>query len=154
MHKGLKYTDSVFYEVILTARYMRKMAEQVFKKLELKLTNEEFSVLDFLYKSDELLCQRDLAIKMLYNRANVGKILDGLEKTGYIKRTIGEKSNYPVKLVSLTDIGENVYLETVAQLIKIGQKAVDEISQSEADNMSLMLRKMRNVIAEIVDIDI
>lgn len=154
MDKDLKYTDSIFHDVILTGRYIKKMAEQVFKKLELKLTNEEFSVLDFLYKNEEKVCQRDLAIKLLYNRANIGKILNGLEKTGYIKRKIGEKQNYPVKFVSLTENGEKIYMETANKLREVASSSLKAISKDEVKNMSLMLKKMRNIIEEIVEFNI
>lgn len=154
MKKDLKYTDSIFHDVILTGRYIKKMAEQVFKKLELKLTNEEFSVLDFLYKNDEQICQRDLAIKLLYNRANIGKILNNLEKTGYIKRQIGEKQNYPVKFVFLTKNGEKIYTETANKLREVASSPLEAISKDEVKNMSLMLKKMRNIIEEVVEFNI
>ena len=154
MTKELKYTNSIFYEIILTGKYMRKMAEQLFKKLELVLTNEEFFVLDFLYKNEEKTCQRDLAVKMLSDRANMGKILNGLEKKGYVIRELGVKQNYPVKLIYLTKLGEEIYIDTITKLINVGQSAIDAVSDDDTKKMIKILQNMRKVLSEIITIDI
>ena len=154
MAEDIKYTDSIFYEIILTGKYMKKMAEGLFKKLELVLTNEEFSVLDFLYKNKDEICQRDLAVKLLSDRANMGKILNGLDKKGYIKRKIGVKQNYPVKFVYLTKSGEAVYSETISKLIKIGKPALNALTKNEENKTISNLQKIRKVLSEIIDIDI
>lgn len=154
METGLKYTNSIFYEIILTGKYMKKMAEGLFRKLELVLTNEEFFVLDFLYKNNEEICQRDIAVKMLSDRANMGKILNGLEKKGYIERKLGTKQKYPVKLVFLTDEGEKCYIETIETLKKIGKPVIDELSEKEEKETIERLKRLREVLSKIINIDI
>lgn len=148
-----KYTGSLFYEVFLTGKYIKKMGEQLFKQLEVEFTSEEFTTLDFLYEAKNI-CQRDLAVKMLVNRANMGKILNGLEKRGYIIRKVDTKCNHPVKLVSLTEAGEEIYANTVIKLREKGSKAIDEITKEEADTILEGLKKMRKVLKETIDIDI
>lgn len=148
-----KYTDSLFYEVFLTGKYIKKMGEQLFKKLEIELTSEEFSTLDFLYETKNI-CQRDLAVKMLINRANMGKILNGLEKKGYVISKVDTRCNHPVKYASLTEAGEKIYVNTVTKLSEKGKRAIEEISRLEADRIIEGLRKMRNILKEIIDIDI
>ena len=154
MEKDLKYTNSIFYEIILTGKYMKRMAEQLFRELELALTNEEFFVLDFLYKNNDKVCQRDLAIKMLTDRANMGKILSGLENKGYIERNIDKKQNYPVKLVKLAPSGERVYIDTITKLINIGQEAIDSVSEEESKKTIEILQNMRKVLSKIIDVNI
>lgn len=148
-----KYTDSLFYEVFLTGKYIKKMGEHIFRVLEVEFTAEEFSALDFLYKSQSI-CQRDLALKMLINRANMGKILNGLEKRGYITRKLDTKCNHPVKIVSLTEKGEATYLNTVSKLKATGEKATKEISKEEAEVIIGGLKKIRKVLKDIIDVDI
>lgn len=154
MEKRLKYTDSIFYEIIITGKYMKKMAEGLFKELELVLTNEEFFVLDFLYKNNEEVCQRDIAVKMLSDRANMGKILNGLDKKGYIERKLGVKQKYPVKLVSLTDEGEKCYIETIEILKKIGKPVIEELTEKEEKETIERLKRLRIVLSQIINIDI
>ena len=154
MEKELKYTNSIFYEIILTGKYMKRMAEQLFRELELALTNEEFFVLDFLYKNNDKVCQRDLAVKMLTDRANMWKILSGLENKGYIERNIDKKQNYPVKLVKLTTNGEKVYIDTITKLRNIGQEAIDSVSEEESKKTIEILQNMRKVLSKIIDVNI
>lgn len=154
MIKNLKYTDSIFYEIILTGKYMKKLSEGLFKKLELPLTNEEFSVLDFLYDNKNEICQRDIAIKMLSDRANMGKILNSLEKKGYIKRKIGIKQNRPVKLAFLTKEGGNCYIETVNTLANIAKPVICELTENEEEKTISNLKRLRKVLSDIINIDI
>lgn len=149
-----KYTESLFYEVSLTGKYIKKMAEQHFKNLSLELTAEEFSILDFIYQKGNM-CQRDLALKMLINRANMGKILNGLENKGYIKRKVDVKCNHPVKLVLMTEAGEKIYVKTASTLRKkTAEKTTIKFSKEEADFLISGMQKMRTMLKEIVNIDI
>ena len=54
------FTDTIFYQVELTARYTKMLGVQLFGKLGIGLTIEEFSTLDTLSVNEDL-CQRDLA---------------------------------------------------------------------------------------------
>ena len=149
----IKYTDSLFYDIFLTGKYIKKMGEQLFRKLNFELTSEEFSTLDFLYENNNI-CQRDLALKMLINRANMGKILGGLEKKGFIERKLSTKGNYPVKTVYLTDMGKKNYKEIIEKLRKFGKIAIDEITEDETFLMRDKLRKIRYILDNILEIDI
>lgn len=148
-----KYTESLFYEVYLTGKYIKKMSVQHFKNLNLELTGEEFSTLDFIYHNGNM-CQRDLALKMFINRANMGKILNGLEERGYLKRIVDVKCNRPVKLISMTKEGEDIYTKTLATLRNTAEKAYNKFSESEVSVLIDGMQKMRKCLKEIVEIDI
>jgi len=148
-----KYTDSLYYEVFLTAKYIKKTAEQHFKHLRLELTLEEFSTLDFLYDNNNI-CQRDLAVRMLINRANMGKILNGLEENGYITRTLDVRENRPVKIVALSDKGEEIYTKTLETLKANTKPVSDKISKEECDTIIQSLQKIRAITKEILEINI
>lgn len=148
-----KYTESLFYEVYLTGKYIKKMSVQHFKNLNLELTGEEFSTLDFIYHNGNM-CQRDLALKMFINRANMGKILNGLEERGYLKRIVDVKCNRPVKLISMTKEGEEVYTKTLTTLRITAEKAYSKFSEDEVKVLIAGMQKMRKYLKEIVEIDI
>ena len=150
----IKYTNSVFYEIVLTGKYLKKTAELVFKRLEIILTNEEFVVLDILYKNNAQICHRDLALKMFADRANMGKILKGLENKNYVKIEIGTRQNRPIKMVTLIQKGESTYLDTVSKLRETTKTAMDEITREECDRISSSLKKMRKTLSEIIDTNI
>ena len=79
------YTDTLFYQIELTAKYCKLLGQQVFEKYNTGITVEEFAVLDTVLCNGEL-CQRDVAKLILKDRANTGKLLDTLEKKGLIIR--------------------------------------------------------------------
>lgn len=54
------FTETIFYQIELTAKYCKLLGSQVFEKFNAGITCEEYSVLDVLLSSPEL-CQRDLA---------------------------------------------------------------------------------------------
>ncbi len=148
-----KYTESLFYEVYLTGKYIKKMSAQHFKNLNLELTSEEFSTLDFIYHNGNM-CQRDLALKMFINRANMGKILNGLEERGFLTRIVNIKCNRPVKLISMTKEGEEVYTKTLETLRNTAERACNKFSEEEVKILIQGMQKMRKCLKEIVEIDI
>lgn len=148
-----KYIDSLFYEIFLTGKYIKKLGEQHFKKLKPGLTIEEFSTLDFLYENSNI-CQRDLALRMLINRANMGKILNGLENKGYIKRELDIRANHPVKIVSLTKQGKEIYTKTLLTLKEQSLPVIDVIAKDDSDKIISGLTKIREAIKELIEINI
>ena len=98
------FTNTIFYQLELTAKYCKLLGSQVFEKYGTGISCEEYSVLDVLANSPKM-CQRDLAKIILKDRANTGKLLDSLEKRGYVTRTLSIKNNRPVKIVEITDAG-------------------------------------------------
>ena len=149
-----KYTESLLYEIFLTGKHIKKMGEELFKKMSFEFTSEEFSAIDFLYKNNNMVCQRDIAVKMLINRGNMGKILNSLEQKGLIERILTTRQNRPVKIVKLTEKGEDAYFTTITQLRKQGQCALSKITKEEAEVMTIGLHKIRGVLNEILELDI
>ena len=58
--KTKHFTDTIFYQIELTARYIKMLGTQLFGKLGIALTPDEFAALDCISAHTEL-CQRDLA---------------------------------------------------------------------------------------------
>ncbi len=147
------FTNTIFYQIELTAKYCKLLGQQVFEKYDAGITVEEFSVLDTLSCNPQL-CQRDLAKLILKDRANTGKLLDGLEKKGYIARKLSIKNNRPVKIVEITEKGLDK-TEEVTSKIKPHMNAVKEkIDNSDLAKISGLLEELRNVLNETLEIRI
>ena len=147
------FTNTIFYQIELTAKYCKLLGQQVFEKYDAGITVEEFSVLDTLSCNPQL-CQRDLAKLILKDRANTGKLLDGLEKKGYIARQLSIKNNRPVKIVEITEKGIHK-TEEVTSKIKPHMNAVKEkIDNSDLAKISGLLEELRNVLNETLEIRI
>ena len=97
-------TDTIFYQIELTAKYCKLLGQQTFDKFNLGISLDEYYILDVL-TVNESLCQRDIAKLILKDRANTGKLLDTLAQKEYITRDLTVKNNRPVKLVKITEKG-------------------------------------------------
>ncbi len=98
------YTDSIHYELEQTSRLMNMLTNQLFKKLEITITLDEYIALDTV-SINAGICQRDLAKLILKDRANTGRILNELEQKGFITRFIDTKNNRLVKKLGITEAG-------------------------------------------------
>ena len=147
------FTDTIFYQIELTAKYCKLMGQQVFEKYQVGLTVEEYSVLDTLICKPEI-CQRDLAKLILKDRANTGKILDSLEKHGYIRRKLAIKNNRPVKIAEITDSGKAKVEEVYGKLRPHMQVVMDKINNSDLARVSDLLRELREFLNDTLEIQI
>ena len=151
MISGTKhFTDTIFYQIELTARYTKMLGMQLFGKLGVGLTIEEFSALDTISASEEL-CQRDLAKLILKDRA---KLLDSLENKGLVKRDLAVKNNRPVKIVSITELGKKTYSEIYARLEPHHKIVKEKIANTDLEKLGELLRDLREILEDTIDIDI
>lgn len=147
------YTDSIYYELEKTARYCRFLGVQVFDKLGVDINPSEYATLDTI-SCNPGLCQRDLAKLILKDRANTGRILDSLEKKGYISRFSDEKNNRLIRRIEITKAG-------LAELKSITEKirpmlinAIAAIPRSESEALRASIRKFRETLSNIVETQI
>ena len=115
MYKCQHYTDSIFYQFEQTAKYCRFLGVQVFQKLNMPISPDEFYALDVIMMHDNI-CQRELAKLILKDRPNTGRILDSLEEKGYIERFADTKNNRLVRRMKITDTGKKITEETSERL--------------------------------------
>lgn len=147
------FTDSIFYQIELTAKFCKALGSQVFEKYNAGITCEEYSVLDTL-ACNQRLCQRDLAKLILKDRANTGKLLDSLEKKNFITRKLSIKNNRPVKIVEITPEGKEK-IEDVLEKIRPHFICVKEkIDNSDIAKVSDLLRQLREILNETLEIQI
>ena len=147
------FTNTIFYQIELTAKYCKLLGTQVFEQYSAGITCEEYSVLDVLANSPKM-CQRDLAKIILKDRANTGKLLDGLEKRGYVTRTLSIKNNRPVKIVEITDEGAKKAEEVLEKIRPHFQRVMEKINNSDVARVSDLLKELRDILDETLEIQI
>ena len=147
------FTDTIFYQIELTARYTKMLGTQLFGKLGVGLTIDEFSALDTISANKEL-CQRDLAKLILKDRANTGKLLDSLEQKGLINRELSIKNNRPVKILKITEEGQKVYTETYSKLSPHHRVVEEKIANTDLARVGELLRDLREILEDTIDIGI
>src|SRR5574344_1872708 len=105
------YTDSIYYRIRLTARYLKLYGEQMFEKLGLEIPFDEFIALDVI-RNNEGICQRDLAKLLVKDRANTGRLVTSLQQQNYIEVKMDKKNNRLVNKLFLTAESE-IFMKNV-----------------------------------------
>ncbi len=147
------FTDTIFYQIELTAKYCKLLGQQVFEKFNAGISLEEFSVLDVLSMNDAL-CQRDIAKLILKDRANTGKLLDILADKGYISRELTIKNNRPVKLVKITDEGMEKLNEVAEKVHQHYALVREKINNRNIAKVGALLKELREILKETIEIQI
>ena len=129
------------------------MGAQVFEQYGTGVTVEEYAVLDTLLAHKEL-CQRDLAKLILKDRANTGKLLDGLEKKGLITRKLSMKNNRPVKLIEITTAGTNKVEEAANRIRPHYLNVKEQIETSDIARIGDLLKELRIILSDTLKIHI
>ena len=147
------FTDTIFYQIELTAKYCKLLGSQVFEKYNTGLSVEEYSVLDVLLLHNEL-CQRDLAKLILKDRANTGKLLDNLEKRGLIKRKLSIRKNRPVKIIEITKQGIEKFEDANKKIAPHYKQVKEKIDSSAVAHIGDLLKELRQVLDDTLKIEI
>lgn len=147
------YTNSIHYELEQTSRLMKMLGKQLFEKLEICITMDEYAALDTI-SINAGICQRDLAKLIIKDRANTGRILETLEQKGFITRFIDTKNNRLVKKIGITEKGYEE-LNFINNKIKRHFEGVTrKISKENFEKVQKALKTLRLELEELVETNI
>ncbi len=149
----IHYTDSIYYELEQTSRLMKKTTSQLFVKLEIDLTLDEYFALDTV-SFNAGICQRDLAKLLLKDRANTGRILDTLEQKGFITRFIDTKNNRLVKKMGITELGLKELSMIDIKIDRYLRSLTRKINPQDVERVHEALKSFRIELEKVVEINI
>lgn len=147
------YTDSIYYQLEQTAKYCRYLGMQMFQKLQLPVTLDEFAALDTIL-INEGICQRDLAKLILKDRPNTGRILNSLEEKGYIERYADTKNNRLVRKMKITEEGKRISAEVTKILKAYINKIPKVYSEEDKSKLRESIIKFRESLEQEVEMKI
>ena len=147
------YINSTYYQINLTARYLKIFAAQLFSNLGAAISFEEYIVLDIL-KNAGSMCQRDLAKLILKDRANTGRICNSLCEKKYIEVKVEEKNNRPVKKCYLTRNGKKYFDKLWIKIKPLLDEILQYFDEEEEKRLQNSLIKCREKLKQLVDIQI
>ncbi len=147
------FTDTIFYQIELTAKYCKLLGQQAFEQLQAGINLEDYTVLDTLMMNENM-CQRDLAKLILKDRANTGKLLDNLEKRGLVTRKLSIKNNRPVKIIEITKEGEKKVAEAANKIRPHYQTVKKMLVNKDLGKVGDLLKDLRKVLKETIEIQI
>ena len=147
------YTESIIYDIELTARVIKLMSAQLFNDIKSCLLPEEYTALDVILCKPGI-CQRDLAKLIFKDRANTGRILNSLEKKGFIKRFADIKNNRLVRKMELTDIGYKEFKLINRKLKESIKKMTKKFPRNTINNLQKSLIDFRVGIENVLNLNI
>lgn len=147
------YTDTINYELEKTAKVMRILGFQLFKKLEVELQPDEYIVLDTISCHDGI-CQRDLAKLIIKDRANTGRIVSSLEEKELITRFVDTKNNRLVRKMALTEKGYKTLVSINKKIESYIKSTRHVVSEEDILNLRDSIRKLRESFESIIDFNI
>ena len=153
MYKCEHYTDSIYYQLEQTAKYCKYLGMQIFQKLDLPISLDEFVILDILIDNEEI-CQRDLAKLILKDRANTGRILNELEQKGFITRFIDTKKNRLVKKLGITENGLKELNDINSKIKEYLSGVTKRIPPEDVIRVQAILKEFRLELEKVVETNI
>ena len=146
---GIKYENSLFFQINSSSRYLHLAFEQLIKELKLGVSPLEYLVLAIIADTKDC-CQRDLARLILKDRASTGKLANSLSDKGLINIELKTKNNRPVKILTLSEKGSKINNEVRKITDPLYKKIEDEISKKLMDEMIDNLKNLKNVVKNTI----
>ena len=111
-----------------------------FQKHGYDITPEQFLVLDALWDFG-VQSQQEIADKLMKDKNSVTKLIDALEKKGYVKRE-AYKQDRRQNLIHITDEGLSIKEGVTKVAIKATDQIIKEITKEDMDIFLKVLFKM------------
>lgn len=115
---------------------------------ELNLSISGMNILIILkHDEDPGRTQQELSSLLLVSRANITKVIDGLEKRELVTRT-SSKEDRRARVIKLTSAGEKLADQLIPIQNKVSTRITAGLSQKERGLLSKLLAKFRKSIIE------
>ena len=104
------------------------------------LTDNHYNVLRILNGASQPISQAEIGRQMLSSRANVTKLVDGLETRKFVRRLSCEDRR--VNLIELTDDGAKFIEETAADVIGFANETMRPLTREEQKSLFNLMGKL------------
>ena len=112
-----KLSNSLICNLDKVARLGRATASRFFEKNKsFGISFNDFLILEALFDTPKI-NQKQLAKLILRETGNLSRDLEKLENRNFIKRTLKMENNRTVKILELTQVGNDTYLEICEQCL-------------------------------------
>lgn len=148
--EDVKYYKQITGAMLVAAGvYTRIYSRQCFRENNFDITPEQFVVIEVLMHRDGLY-QRQLSEITLKDRPNITRIINILEKNGYVNR-VADKNKRKVFKIYLTNKAKNLF-PALAQVAKDYRKTMTEgIDKSDLETCMSVLNKVLDNLLDKVD---
>lgn len=130
----------------------RAIAIQRFTKENFPLTPEQYTVLTAILDHDGLY-QRQISAITLKDRPNITRIINILEKMGFVTRTSDVNKRKIIK-INITEKGKEAYNQALPTVLELWQESVEGVSDEELQSCLKVLNKIKVNLEEKLNIQI
>lgn len=151
MEKSSRFVNSLSFQLEITAKIFRNLAENYFQQeVKNNITLEEYVVLDTLVCYPHI-DKNTLAKTLVKDKATVEKKLARLEKKKLIKEVKNGPSEIKVNHYELTKEGSRIYQEIVPKNDKMVGILAQFLTENELISFTKSLLKIRNILISLSD---
>ena len=139
-------------KLVRVGKMTRAIATQRFTKENFPLTPEHYTVLTAILDHDGLY-QRQISAITLKDRPNITRIINILEKTGFVTRTSDVNKRKIIK-INITEKGKEAYNQALPTVLELWQESVEGVSDEELQSCLKVLNKIKVNLEEKLNIQI
>ena len=112
---------------------------------------DDFVILSYIKRNPNA-SQADISKMFLKGKAHIGKILNNMEKKGYILRNVGLENGIMVKHSVITELGEKVYAQTDNEFRILAKQTLGFLTKEEIQTFNKLLDKYKNFMLDNFEI--
>lgn len=139
------YLENIVYLMEQTSICCKTKGEELFKKMNVGITLDQFLILDTISASQGL-CQIELANLILKDRSYTSRQVSVLEEKGFVDRKIDTKGKRLIKGLNLTAAGVKMLEDYQDRLKQAYFDAFKDFSDEEFQIIRNGLTKMKDCI--------
>lgn len=139
-------------KLVRVGKMTRAIAIQRFTKENFPLTPEQYTVLTAILDHDGLY-QRQISAITLKDRPNITRIINILEKMGFVTRTSDVNKRKIIK-INITEKGKEAYNQALPTVLELWQESVEGVSDEELQSCLKVLNKIKVNLEEKLNIQI
>ena len=132
--------DFLIYQIYGSARLLRFHLQKLLDSNEPNFTPEQAFLLYKLYMKDGQ-SQRQLADKILNDYPNITRLIDKLEKKGYVRREIAENDRRMFKIY-MSENGRSRFKSYIPLIMDEREKLLEGVSSDEEKIVKNVLKRI------------
>jgi DNA-binding MarR family transcriptional regulator len=132
--------DSFAFLISRTHSAMNRRLLKNFKDSNHPITSEQYTVMLHLWDADKR-CQRELCCATGKDKPGITRILDKLEKLGYVER-IDDSCDRRMKLVQLTESGKALEEKSNELALKTLKEFLEDVDCKDVELVKDVLKKI------------
>lgn len=141
-------SESLGFLIARSHSAMNRRLLKNFKDAKHPITSEQYTVLSHLWENDTI-CQRELCCSTGKDKPGITRILDNLEKLGYIER-IDSETDRRMKMIKLTQAGRDLEQKSSELALKT---LIDFLEDVECKDVEITKNVLRKIIFKFEDLD-